>query len=76
MAHNKDNTSFEALLWEFLGMEDPMLAMLEWLCNQIMEAEVSNLIGPLSMRRIQIGRLLVVVIDRAVGTPRQEPCIY
>lgn len=45
MAHNKDNTSFEALLWEFLGMEDPMLAMLEWLCNQIMEAEVSNLIG-------------------------------
>lgn len=28
-----------------MGMEDPMFAMLDWLCNKLMEAEVSQQLG-------------------------------
>lgn len=45
MTQRKDNTSIESLLWSCMGMEDPMLAMLEWLCSQMMELEVSNKLG-------------------------------
>jgi putative transposase len=45
MAQNKDNTSMEDLLWQCMGMEDPMLAMLDWLCSKLMEIEVSAQIG-------------------------------
>ena len=31
---------------------DPMLSMLEWLCAQLMEAEVSGLVGAEKMRAI------------------------
>ena len=41
MARNEDNTSMEDLLWQCMGMEDPMLAMLDWLCSKLMEIEVS-----------------------------------
>ena len=45
MARPKDITSFESLLLQFIGMEDPMLSMLEWLCSQLMEAEVTQQLG-------------------------------
>ena len=45
MAQNKDTTNFNGLLFQFMGTEDPMLSMLEWLCSQMMEAEVSSIIG-------------------------------
>lgn len=45
MAQKQDSTNFTSLLWQFMGMEDPMLAMLEWVCAQLMEAEVSAKIG-------------------------------
>ena len=45
MAQRKDTTNLQSLLFQFMGMEDPMLSMLEWLCAQMMEAEVSNQIG-------------------------------
>ena len=45
MAQRKDTTNFSGLLFQFMGMEDPMLNMLEWLCEQMMEVEVSNKIG-------------------------------
>lgn len=45
MAQSKDTTNLSGMLFQFMGMEDPMLSMLEWLCAQMMEAEVSNQIG-------------------------------
>ena len=45
MAQRKDTTDFQGLLFQFMGTEDPMLNMLEWLCRQMMEAEVSGKIG-------------------------------
>ena len=45
MAQRKDTTNFSGLLFQFMGMEDPMLNMLEWLCEQMMEVEVSKKIG-------------------------------
>ena len=45
MAQRKDTTNFSGLLFHFMGTEDPMLNMLEWLCEQMMEVEVSNKIG-------------------------------
>lgn len=45
MAQGEDTTNFSGMLFEFMGAEDPMLSMLEWLCEQVMEAEVSYRIG-------------------------------
>lgn len=45
MAQSKDSTTIMKILWECLGAEDPMLHMLEWLCDQLMEAEVSSQVG-------------------------------
>jgi hypothetical protein len=45
MAQGKDSTNLTKLLWECLGAADPMLHMLEWLCDQLMEAEISSQIG-------------------------------
>ena len=45
MAQHKDITNLQSMLFQFMGMEDPMLNMLEWLCEQMMEVEVSNKIG-------------------------------
>lgn len=45
MAHKKDTTDLTGILLECMGSADPMLHMLEWLCDQLMEAEVSSQIG-------------------------------
>jgi len=45
MAQGKDSTNLTKLLWEMFRASDPMLHMLEWLCDQLMEAEVSSQIG-------------------------------
>lgn len=42
MAQGKNTTDFSGLLFQFMGAQDPMLSMHEWLCSQMMEAEVSN----------------------------------
>lgn len=51
MAQKQDSTNLSSLLCQFMGMEDPMLAMLEWMCTQLMEAEVSAKIGAASTNR-------------------------
>ena len=33
------------MLFQFMGAQDPLLSMLEWLCSQMMEAEVSSKLG-------------------------------
>ena len=45
MAYKKDTTDLSGILFECLGSQDPMLHMLEWLCEQLMEAEVSMQLG-------------------------------
>ena len=45
MAQQKDTTNLSGMLFQFMGTEDPMLNMLEWLCQQMMEVEVSGKIG-------------------------------
>ena len=45
MAQRKDTRNFRGLLFQFMGTDDPMLNMLKWLCEQMMEVEVSNQIG-------------------------------
>ena len=45
MAQQKDTTNLSGILFQFMGTEDPMLNMLEWLCQQMMEVEVSGKIG-------------------------------
>ena len=41
MAQKQSNTNLSTLLFSFMNRPDPMLSMLEWLCEQMMEAEVS-----------------------------------
>jgi transposase-like protein len=45
MAKKSDTTNLTELLLRCMGEVDPMLSMLEWLCTQLMEAEVSNKLG-------------------------------
>ncbi len=45
MAQQKDTTNLNGMLFQFMGTADPMLNMLEWLCSQMMETEISNKIG-------------------------------
>ena len=41
MAYPNSNGSFEEMRLQFMAEQDPMLSMLQWLCDQWMEAEVS-----------------------------------
>ena len=45
MAHKKNNTNLTELLLKCVTQPDPMLSMLEWLCTQLMEAEVDQQLG-------------------------------
>ena len=45
MAKKNDTTNLTELLLRCMGEADPMLSMLEWLCAQLMEAEVSSKLG-------------------------------
>lgn len=45
MAQKNGNTNLTELLLECMAQPDPMLSMLEWLCKQLMEAEVAETIG-------------------------------
>lgn len=42
MAHNKNITDLTELLLQCITQPDPILSMLEWLCIQLMEAEVNQ----------------------------------
>ena len=45
MAKEKDTTNLTESLLEWISQPDPMLSMLEWLCRELMEAEVSVKLG-------------------------------
>ena len=42
MAYQNSTVSFEKMLMKFVLDEDPMQAMLKWLCERLMEAEVES----------------------------------
>ena len=45
MAQGKRAINLTELLLECIGKPDPLLNMLEWLCDQLMEAEISQQLG-------------------------------
>jgi putative transposase len=45
MAPLNSTVPFEKMLFRFLNTPDPMLAMLEWLCDQLMEVEITAKLG-------------------------------
>lgn len=45
MAYQNSTVSFEKMLMKFVLDEDPMQAMLKWLCERLMEAEVESKLG-------------------------------
>ena len=45
MAHKKNNTNLTEVQLQCVTQPDPMLSMLEWLCTQLMEAEVDQQLG-------------------------------
>ena len=45
MAQKNHTTNLTELLLQCVAQQDPMLSMLEWLCSQLMEAEVSQQLG-------------------------------
>ena len=45
MAHKKNTTNLTELLLQYATQPDPMLRMLEWLCTELMEAEVDQQLG-------------------------------
>lgn len=45
MAQKKSTTDLTELLLQCMTEPDPMLSMLEWLCDRLMEAEISSKIG-------------------------------
>ena len=42
MAYENNNLSLEQMLLSFMSEQDPMLSMLQWLCEQLMEVEVAT----------------------------------
>ena len=45
MAYQNSNVPFEKMLMKFVLDEEPMLSMLKWLCERLMEAEVEGKLG-------------------------------
>lgn len=45
MAYQNSILPFEKMLMKFVTEEDPMQAMLKWLCERLMEAEVEAKLG-------------------------------
>lgn len=45
MARKNHTTNFTELILQCIAQPDPMLSMLEWLCSELMEVEVSRQLG-------------------------------
>jgi len=63
------------MLLKFLADEDPMLSMLKWLCEQLMEAEVSAKINAAKSERNPSAQDTVPAIGFDVLIPVWELCI-
>ena len=52
MARKQITTDLTKLLFSFMNQPDPMLSMLEWLCSQMMEAEVTTQLNAEKSERV------------------------
>ena len=51
MVYSNSIVSFEKMLMKFMSEDDPMLSMLKWLCEQLMEAEVTSKVNAAKSER-------------------------
>jgi len=51
MVYPNTNATFEEMLLKFMSEDDPMLSMLKWLCEQLMEAEVTSKVNAAKSER-------------------------
>ncbi|HWQ89486.1 MAG TPA: IS256 family transposase [Desulfitobacteriaceae bacterium] len=51
MVYPNTNATFEEMLLKFMSEDDPMLSMLKWLCEQLMEAEVTTKVNAAKSER-------------------------
>lgn len=51
MAYSNSSLPLEKMLMQFIAEEDPMLSMLKWLCEQLMEAEVTSKVNATKSER-------------------------
>ncbi len=51
MVYSNSIVSFEKMLMKFMSEADPMLSMLKWLCEQLMEAEVTSKVNAAKSER-------------------------
>ncbi|WP_196606695.1 IS256 family transposase [Pectinatus frisingensis] len=51
MAYSHSNVPLEKMLLQFMTEDDPLLAMLKWLCEKLMEAEVDAKINAVKSER-------------------------
>ena len=52
MVYQNSTLPFEKMLMKFVSEEDPMLSMLKWLCERLMEAEVDTKLGAEKSERV------------------------
>lgn len=69
MAYKKDTTDLSGILLDCLGSQDPMLYMLEWLCEQLMEAEVSTQLGAWKTNKARNEKATAAATVHVVWTP-------
>ena len=75
MAHKKNTTNLTELLLQCVTQPDPMLSMLEWLCIELMEAEVDQqLDAEKSQRTDSAGADTAAAIVLAAWIPGWEQC--
>ena len=69
MAHKKNTTNLTELLLQYVTQPDPMLSMLEWLCIELMEAEVDQQLGAEKSQRIDGERIPQRLSSSSFGYP-------
>ena len=52
MAYQNSTVPFEKMLLNFISNDDPMLSMLKWLCEKLMETEVQTKLGAEKAERV------------------------
>ena len=66
MAQEKNSTDLRELLFQFMGTSDLMLSMLEWLCREMMEVEVS------AQSKVFLMQVVQETFVQGVSTRRME----
>ncbi len=75
MAHKQNTTNLTELLLQCVTQPDPMLSMLEWLCTELMEAEVEQQLAQRKVSARTAGTATAAAIVPGVWIPVWEQCI-